>query len=227
MSYGLIVRNTSGEIQIDGENKNFSLLQTGTIDLPSGGGTGVTYANLAFVNTVVAPLIGLKLSTSFFCVNHNYNSLTQSNVFADNATQIRTIPFIIFKQANSSDIPTSGYGFVIKNSSNEVVFHSALHWLKIISFNRVPRSDIFSLSSYSDKTVVDADNNYFILTPSSLMKIGYNPYIPANTMGGAMMKKINSTTVRVQVRLFGYDAPTDYSVGNYAENFNLIEVNKS
>lgn len=227
MSYGFIVRNTSDEIQIDGENINFCLLQTGTIALPSGSASGVTHAYLTFANTVVAPLIGLKLSTSFFCVNHNYNSLTQSRVLADNATQIRTIPFIIFKQANASDIPTSSYGFVIKNSSNEVVFHNAVHPLKIISFNRVPRSVISGHGSYIDKTVVDADNNYFILTPSSFMKIDYNPYVPANVMGGAMMKKINSTTVRVEVRFFGYDAPTDYSVGNYAANFNLIEVNKS
>jgi len=185
--YGIIIKNNSGEVQIDSVYKNYALNQSGSQAM-----VGVAeYVNFTDVST--PPIFATKANASYYHCHPHFeisgSDYTRALILSEGAY---TLYWKLFTSGQVLSLPS--YGLVIRNSSNEIVFSSADTWLKI----KGVYSRLVAYGATSDVTVVDADNNYFILTDHSwdLRSIEYPPYWDYYYRARGI-KYINSTTIRI------------------------------
>lgn len=126
MSYGLLIKNASGSILIDGEYFNYSLLASGTLN------TGVT-DTVTFTASTATPLVFVRLQSTTQWVSLTQLSLT-SAVFrvygsvgpassVPRAQEGGTIEYMIFGLAKSL-APSGGWGLNVFNAAGELVYDS-------------------------------------------------------------------------------------------------------
>jgi hypothetical protein len=166
---GIIIKNNINRIQIDSTYKNFSKLDSGSKTIHSCGDNEY----IDFLNTDNTPLIAIRPGTQMHCCiatiekdNNNifYRAMLYREYFYYSDCMCKditdTINWIVFNVGIKNNLPT--YGFVVRNSNNEVVFSSNEKFLKI--------KGIYTFTNnFNDISVQDADNNYFLLYPFSWM----------------------------------------------------------
>ena len=219
MSYGIYINNINGETQVDGEYSNFSLFETHSQQIGAYDTNGIKV--FSFTDAGELPLLAVKPTST------QYKALipkSSSDCYAVSSDVTEPIVYMVFTKAKSSEkIPTGSYGINIYNSSGNVVFHNNKKWLRIFSTNIISPP---SAGNYTDVTVVDADNNYFILTPQFWNMLCPAPNGPILFYAG-FIKKINTTTIRYYNYIYYAFGTYDYEYksGIYASQINIIEVN--
>lgn len=245
--YGLIIKNTSGGIQIDSKYANFSLWDYGTdectFDYEAGefeGGGGSGWNTMNFTQTQKPVLCAIRPIDDYMVEAVNaiqpYSGGSPSGWFNAIGTRIGQylpdfgwgdeysfdVDWMVFTNDNST-LPDGDYGLVIRNSDDEVCFSSEERYLKILGVNVITdtwesQSDVHS--KYVDVTVNDVDNNYFILTPKNFADSNGTSY----TMG---MMRLSATSIRIMCFISSY-----YGSGvltGHSENIDspmtLLEVN--
>lgn len=207
-SYGLIIYNDNYEVQVDGLYRNFSLHDSGSWSLSDG------WEWYGFTPTINPPIIATQ-PLGIFHVGGNClkNNSYEYYVFGVYGTNGYTLPYLVFTESEVNEIPSGAYGLAVYNEYGNLVFHTNNKWCRLISFSSFSTPDV---NSYVDITVEDADNNYFLLRPLARASDGRYLY-------QVMMKKINSTTIRVEGLIL---APGDYGTWSYWSDIsNLIEIN--
>ena len=225
MSYGIQIKNNDGFIQVDGEYSNLSLHEKGTW---SSGGEGIY--QLGFTTTSYRPTVVLRLDNVFLFPYGYYQPDTGEYDGTYIIThQAVTMDYMVFTKPDLSEIPNSGYGIVIHDVNGDPVFHSFEKWMKIAGFYNIdnPYNGDCSGSegNYIDVTVDDADNNYFQLTP--FCHYAPVPGICENDLYAPMMKKKDSTTIRIEVVQNFYDPCEIVMLEGSCDshpNLNLLEI---
>ena len=228
--YGLIIKNTSGQVQIDSKYINFVEMQD-----TSGAVTQGWDKTIAITNTIKIPLIAAKAPTggAFLChrgLVKSGDTFTHGS-FCASASFTAYIKCFVTGPLNA--LPT--YGLVVKNLSDNVVFHNNDTPMKIVSVNTgtfAPVDPYVYPVAYSDETVVDAANNYFILTPvfPIVMHCGvisYSPPINYMFVSTRGFGYVNSTTVRVSQLIMQTFVGTLFGISPYSDwvnDYTLIEV---
>jgi len=185
--YGLQIKNSSGGIQIDSTYRNYSLWDSGTYVYTYG-------STPTFKPTNGVPIfVWQPISTSY----HTSYGLKQSGgnytgvYFGDPVNQ--PINWAVFTEQPVNTLPQ--YGLVIRNANNEVVFSSDERYLKFVGVYPIS----FLASSHQDISVVDADNNYFFMTPyaeTGYAKNGMHVY-------PAQLLKLSKTKLRAAYAMPG------------------------
>lgn len=217
MAYGIRIKNSSGEIQIDGDYRNLEYKQGGTGATISHGGTGYTYATtIGLTAGPLVPLVLIRPGTSRFVTLLSYDkSGSDYNGFkmTTESGQSDTIDWKCFRETTTN---STGYGMRIFNSSGDAVFHSASEYLKILQVNSISLGNpSFSSWPYTDITHSSYSNPYYILTPIGKWitdYVGPTPPIPPGMYHFYGMvigiKKLSSTSVRVGwFNLANYNIP--------------------
>ena len=131
MSYGLTVFNSSSLIQIGENYSNYYLLQEGIISVDAGG------AVVNFPSTGgPMPLIATRASTVGVAVQN----ITASSVTFVSGSNV-SVPYRIYAPSLNLNV-MSGFGLIVKNTANEVVFnsqHKQLRVLQLINYTEVIR----------------------------------------------------------------------------------------
>ena len=215
MPYGIEIYNTSGETQVDGAYKNFSLHDSGTWNAPTNGGV----ESISFSPTSTAPIVAINPADGDLCNVTNYE--TDSNgdynkvigYAKDPGSYPSGIPFIVLTEAGVNEINGS-YGLAIYDASGELVFHNFNKWCRLVSYQTV--------SQGSNVGVVNANNNYFILRPCCF-GTRYNDFFDAQYRFSIGMKKVNSTTLNIDY--FDFElAEVSYYNDFCPSSFKLIEI---
>lgn len=190
--YGMIIKNNSLQIQIDSLYKNYALNQTGVTDITDPGSPVPIQIDINDVSET--PIFAYRPVTTYYCTYWGFKKVggdyTHSLMYVEEGHSL-TLNWQVFISGYVAALPT--YGLVIRNPSNQIVFSSGDKYFKVkgVQSLNVP------IATPTDATVIDADNNYFILTNPCFRVIPAGPP-PAPrycTMRG--MLKINSTTIRV------------------------------
>jgi len=219
--YGLLVKNTNGQVQIDSLYRNFSFWESGTLDISEG------YNTIDFTDTSQVPIVAIRPSSTTYCALARLNKSSGNYASASVEGEIGesgTIGWAVFVEGTLNPLPS--YGLVVRNPSGDVVFSSNERYFKII--------DVYSLNvsegGYVDVSVQDADNNYFVLYPYSYYiesELAESPeedvWISDVYILG--MKKMSSTIVRVGTFL-GFSDITggDETSSLWFSDCKLIEV---
>jgi len=219
--YGLLVKNVSGQVQIDGLYRNFSYWESGTLDISEG------YNTIDFSDVSQVPIVAIRPSSTTYCALARLNKSSGNYVSASVEGEIGesgTIGWTVFVEGMLNSLPS--YGLVVRNPSGDVVFSSNEKYFKII--------DVYSLNvsegGYTDVAVQNADNNYFILYPYSYyiesdIAEGEGEELWSSDVYSMGMKKISSTTIRVG-DFYSWSGLTDQDMTSslWFSNCKLIEV---
>ena len=214
--YGIKVINSTGQTQIDSNYRNLKLLGQSS--------AGAAKAQLgAWIDTAIGlglgnnelPFIGMRANASY------YNSL--DGVGADG--DLKFDLFHVYPEANLTVYYTSwgrgtfsaeNYGIEVYNAAGAMVFDATMDWMKIVGVyaGSVTKDNI------SDKTVVDAINNYFYLT---------NSCSGIDTAAGKGyfrrgFKSTSPTNIRIGTYYFHDAIPEDASVSYWEDTYQLIEI---
>ncbi len=222
MAYGLTIYNDNNEIQVDNTYMNFSLHDSGSWSASKGWGW------YDFAPTPNPPVVAVSppggtvyLIVGQFQKNANGEYCSTKMYIGTSAT----VPYIVFTQAAVSEIPSGAYGLAIYNASGDLVFHNHNKWCRIISniiFPNVLAPDCSSSTSVN-KTVEDADNNYFLLRP--LCEAGVlDEAIIETVYYSPLMRKVDSTTLEIAVGSTN-SAQVNNEFCRSSEYLNLIEIN--
>ncbi len=217
MAYGMIVKNSDDEIQIDGEYQNYTLFDSGSFNFDTTG-SGMRFVN--FTDTDKVPIYAFRpISSCFIGAGHWIKS-------GDDFTQIYTpmekdetgtIEWVLFTEGNTNALPE--YGMVIKNAGGDVVFSSDEEYFKIVSINSVSHDRYNQSTDYDDITGLDVDNNYFFL-----VHFVQDPYFESFSGYYAGLKRLSSSSIRVA----SFSAGTATGPAANFESYSglLIEVSK-
>lgn len=224
MAYGLRVKNSSGELQIDSTYRNLAYAEgaSGAVItnsyIPGNGG----YSTLiSIASNLLIPLILIRPNTNRFVTIENYqrngsNNYTGFKVITE-LNQSTTIDWRCYRETSSNP---SGYGLRVKDSSGNMIFSSLLNYFKIYSVSTItlnPPSRTwpgYEIRPYQDISHAGISNPYYILTPVG----DYIVSEPGDIYGTFWrfmyckigIKKLSSTSVRVGWFHFTDDAIEDY-----------------
>ncbi len=134
MSYGLLVRNASSIIQIGEDYSNYYLHQEGVVSV------GPNIASVSYSSVGGAlPLVATRAAS----VGVAIHSVSSTQVFLAASSSV-SVPYRIYMPSTNVTAP-SGYGLVVKNSANEIIFDSTrkqLRVLQLINYTEVARNPI-------------------------------------------------------------------------------------
>lgn len=148
MSYGLLIKNAAGNILIDGEYFNYSLLASGTLN------TGVS-STVSFSASVATPIVFVRLQSTTQWVALSALSLSSAtfkvygSVGAPSASREQeagTIEYMIFGLAKSLS-PSGAWGLNVFNASGELVYDSNVRTPRVSEVVSVASIDIVSFSA--------------------------------------------------------------------------------
>lgn len=127
MTYGLLVKNSSGYIQIDDNYSNYTLIASGSVTINESYRNSIRIATISFPSQAfpVSVCIGNTGSAFVACVSRTSTSVG----LVANATV--TISYRIYGLISANPGTTSGYGLIVKNGSGGVVFNSNLPYMRI------------------------------------------------------------------------------------------------
>jgi len=129
MAYGFRVTNASGVMQIDGSYRNFSFRSKGsrTCTGDAGGATGLKLASVT-VTGAVAPMIAIDPGADTVGIWRTSVSGTTWTFYFLGASGA-TFDYWVFDYYTAD--PGVTYGLIVRNVSNQVVFHSGAAPLQV------------------------------------------------------------------------------------------------
>lgn len=208
--YGIQIKNSDGEIQIDSKYKNFALNQEGSTAI-SGQITDINFTDVSS-----PPIFAIRPNAQL-CVHQKFEksggNFISARVFDEYWPQNPfTFYWAVFLGGPVTTLPT--YGLIVRNSSNEIVFSSNDKWLKI----KGVYSGQAGLGVQVDVTVVSADN-YFLFMPFSCGLEAGSPSWAYHMRG---IQKIDATTVRIN----SFIATVGYQIVDqtWYDTYRLIEI---
>ena len=228
--YGLLIKNSDGQVQIDSTYENYSYFSSVVASVT----TNTNEVNIT--DTTKVPIIAWKPSTTY-CTAHvgftkSGSTFTHAKFLGEigGISSSITVHTYVEGQVNAS----TNYGLLVYNSSGTVVFSSDDTPMKIVGVypDTLTFDNVIDDSNNVEVTVDDATNNYFMLVPVYPQYIGFscNPAFPASWVGYFFtkgLKKIDSTTIRVAQFLFhsqagggGCPGSVDYWVDDHI----LLEI---
>lgn len=127
MAYGLLVKNSSGYIQIDDNYSNYTLIASGSVTISESYDDSIKIATISFPSQSfpVSVCIGNTGSAFVACVSRTSTSVGLV------ASATVTISYRIYGLISVNPGSTSGYGLIVKNGSGGVVFNSNLPYMRI------------------------------------------------------------------------------------------------
>ncbi len=209
-TYGIIVKKSDGDVQIDGNYKNFALKQEGSTAV--GGGD---VATINFTDVSTPPIVALRPDTSkqvcFRKLTKSGGNFVSGEIFCDSGSF--TQYWATFIAGAAAALPD--YGLVIRNSSDDVIFHSDDKHLKI---EGVYAGSLVRGNDTSNITVVDA-TNYFLLTDFSAGLDMGSPNWIYETRG---VRKTGSTTIKLES--FLCTVGSDIGLTLWTDAYQIIEI---
>lgn len=190
MGYGIIIKNSNNEIQIDGQYRNYCFEQEGT----------AAFTSSAVVSITSSPLIPLIL------IRPELNKWGRAFKYAKDADN-----FVSFGICTEEDVAASidwksyretpnasgeTYGLRIYNDSGLLVFDSGKSYFKIMQINDITLTA--DGTSYTDISHPAVSNPFYLLTNWNLYiaYAGPTPYVHS-FIYYIGVKPLTSTSVRV------------------------------
>lgn len=157
MSYGISVQNSSGYIQIDDNYPNYTLIASGAVGVTASLANKVNPATVSFTSQS-SPVVACIGNTSGAYVALLSRSST-SVQFVSNASI--TLPYRIYANVVNNTGSTSGYGLVVRNGSNQVMFNSNLTYMRVgqLTFSTVGYSSMPTVYHPYGNAYVDITNS--------------------------------------------------------------------
>ena len=219
--YGLNIVGSAGNIQIDSTYKNYIECAAGSAGLSAGTN------DVDITDTTKAVIVAMRPGAAEFSCYYGFvksGSIFTHAKFMGGADDV-TIYWKEFVEGLVESLPA--YGLIVYNSSGDVVFHSDDKPMNIVSVNT--GSFAYGPGNYSDETVIDADNNYFILMPTLPIyeAIDFDPPIWLTYFYSRGLKYIDGTTIRVgdfQFGGYGQLEPPPGPWDGWIDAYTLIEV---
>lgn len=229
MTYGIRIKNSSGEIQIDGEYRNLAFTEDDSDVAISNDNTDGGHAtSIAITSNSLVPLILMRPDTDQFVTiitylksNGNYTNFKVTTSFS----QSTKIDWRCYRQTVTV---SSGYGLRIKDALGAAVFHSFDNHFKIYSIHDIDlAAPDFESFPYEDISHPDISDPYYILTPVGLWVTDWAGPFPPSPPGYFRwelckigIKKLSSTSVRVGWFAFGALAIPGSPPGGVNEGWN-------
>lgn len=157
MSYGILVKNSSGYIQIDDNYSNYTLIASGAVSVSASTASKVNPATVSFTSQS-SPVVACIGDTSGAYVAVLSRSST-SVQFVSNASI--TLPYRIYANVANNPGSTSGYGLIVRNASGQVVFNSNLTYMRVgqLTFSTVGYNTMPTVYHPYGNTYVDITNS--------------------------------------------------------------------
>lgn len=224
--YGIVVKNKEGKVNIDGNYKNFTYLESGNIAVPGTlpGRSTVTFTTAQDQPVLCAVGLQTDVCVSVSMVTKSGDNYTNGKFWVAKviaSPTSTTIPYLAMKRGRAGG-EEEKYGLKVWNKDDELVFTSFDRNLVVRSMTTFTHN--FS-SGYKHITVEDAANNYFLLYPWYWHFTETN--IPPETYRSysAMMYEYDSTTVSILQTLIeskaGGTGPA--AAGSGSQTYNLWE----
>ena len=204
--YGLILKNNSGEIQIDSTYRNLSLDESGDSETISNDNTqSGFYTGVSITSSPLVPLILIRPDTDRFVAIGNYSKSSDNFTGVDFVTEAGTSTDIDWKSYRENrEASGDTYGMLVYNSSGQLCFDSGKSYFKIKSITTGielddPSPGFGLVSDYQDITHSGISDPYYIVSPSAFWLITWQH---ASNQSGLQLyligiKKLTSTSVRV------------------------------
>jgi len=213
MGYGIKILNDNNEVQVDGEYRNFSEVESDT------NVTINSYPELiSITNTSLVPVIAIRPDTDSFInlFSYVYSSpnYTDFNVIGgiegpyDPSYGVppvvisTTVDWIAYTETPSKSTET--HGLRIYNSDTDLVFDSGKKYFDIVQVDQIILDDPTHVGAvwnrpYEDITHSSIENPYYILSPNGFWWISgmVEPGKFAYIIFRIGLKQISSTSVRV------------------------------
>ncbi len=206
--FGISVINSTGQTQIDGTYRNLQLDVQGSSSVVkpySMVGTGLSYTG------VEIPLIAMRADPTYYhCFLGIFND--ESNwAFGVRSSGNHTMYYTGWNRPTS--FGGENYGIEVTNADGDIVFDATMDWMRIASVN----TGSLTVGNSANHTVIDATNNYFVLTNLcwALTGAGYH---------NRGFKKANSTTVTVNTFKYADIIPDDSQSSDWENSYALIEI---
>lgn len=199
MGYGIEIKNSSGNIIVDGTYKNFSLHASGTTESL----TDQTIHTISFDSTSQYPLVAIKPSTtgyvSVFGYTKSGSNYTGFNIIRSRGVTNFTVDYKVFI-AHPSSI-SENYGMIVYDDGGNIVFETSRQY-----FNIYQITTGISLSTPSspgtggtqDITHTAISDPYCVISPIGFWERWYAmPSVGPLYIFKTGIIKINSTTTRI------------------------------
>jgi len=219
--YGLVVRNASLDVQIDGTYRNHSFVKAKSVSVVGGNNLNATFGDIDTRPIVTHELLTatpLSLYRVYKFGSASYIGCSFTYPFGN----ALTVDLQVFKQGVNT-LPD--YGLIVNNASGNTVFSSEDKHLTFLN-NYEATLGHGSETASIDITVGDADNNNFILEPFVHKEfVAGNPANSGHQFRG--IRKIDASTVRVVNFSAEYPpGPAFPSTNAWVATLNVIEVRK-
>ncbi len=223
MAYGLRVKNSNGEIQIDGAYRNLCMAQSGSsVAVANDNTAGGYYTSIGIANSPSVPLIVMQPDTDRYCYIFGYNKSGSDFVSFNAVTEFVQSTLINYKVLRASVSAGAPYGLKVFDPSSNLVFDSNQSYLKILSVSTGITLGDPSYGTYPSTTINHGNisDPFYILSPSGYWTIFRSfttfTYRVDLRIG---IKKLSSTSVSVGWfihRFFTYPG----NLGNLSEGYN-------
>ena len=152
MSYGVLVKNSSGYIQIDDNYSNYTLIASGSV--------GISASTMSKVNPATV-YFASQSSPVVVCIGNTGGAVVALLATSASSVQLvsgtnTTVPYRIYANVAHNPGSTSGYGLVVRNASGQVVFNSNLTYM------RVGQLTFSTVGYYSMPTVYHGYGNAYV-----------------------------------------------------------------
>lgn len=212
MTYGTIIWNTRGSVQLDTRNPTMALYEKNSVTVPSYG-----YDPSVDIQATSSPIVlAHKAQTNpMQCQNVQYNDGQYDTAVvvkvSGNTPTFEYITFVPISEFSDN----ASYGMRIYDEDGKIVFRDDLP--SLLRNVWVHHSSVTGV----DINVHDADNNYFILYPYS-----YKAYQRTETttqIYWRLLKYVDSSTVNVSMQEVFYDVGF-LSSHDSVDAFTLVEI---
>jgi len=196
MPYGLQIKNSSGNIIIDGQYKNYALWDSDTATLDA----GVT--TIAFTATTQMPLIALRPGTGKTVIlwglrktGSNYDGFY---VVGGNGDSLDWRVYTAHPAASAQN-----YGLRIYDGSSNLLFDSGYQYFNIYQLDTgislsTPLLTEEAAGTYSDITHAGISDPFYFLSPLGFWCYGISSGSQLRAVWRSAIKKIDATSVRVK-----------------------------
>lgn len=176
--YGLLVKNTTGDVQIDSLYRNLSYDESGTsatITNATGVG-GVYFTTVSITNSSLVPLILIKPDDDHFVAIKQYRKSGTNFINFDmwtECTDAGTVTTDVDWKCYRENRTASGdnYGLLVYNPDGEVCFDSGKSYFKVHSIHTIDLTSpaVGDRQPGDSETVTHSgiSNPYYIITPTA------------------------------------------------------------
>lgn len=191
--YGLQVFGEHGVAQIDGNYRNLVLINKQTMTLPLAPPTAlssVKYTKLR-ADSIVAVRKLSNYGTTYETVISVFNVRSTAGgdqVWVLGNNDINTMDVIVYEFAFNTTASNTGYGLVVRNASNEVVFNSNDKPLKVVGMSR--SSD--PILSNRPSITLPSDRDYAVALPEATMVVDWSNGV-RRTLYGSFTQQISGS----------------------------------